>query len=120
MPRIADPAILAIAILVLCAPLVGCGDGFCCPLGTEEVYEGFVDIPEVPNPNPDRKHTCRIPFKQLHGPYEVLRHDGSLKVQGTHYFGEQCGTWRTYDLEGGLISREEYDRCGLFAYPGHL
>ena len=109
---------LAVIGLVCAALWQGCGSGLACPPGTSEDTCGIVSIPEYPSK--DSCRTCQLPDGTFHGPYEILRPDGSVKVEGFHYYGESCGVWRTYGFEGDLIERREMDPCGPFAYLGHI
>ncbi|HUU02696.1 MAG TPA: SUMF1/EgtB/PvdO family nonheme iron enzyme [Myxococcota bacterium] len=86
-----------------------------CPVGTEEVHEGFVSFPEYPD---NRKmHSCRLPDGRLNGPYEVFSEDGALLTRGHYREGRECGTWVSYNGQGNEIDRLNLEPCEPVSCP---
>jgi antitoxin component YwqK of YwqJK toxin-antitoxin module len=43
----------------------------------------------------------------MHGKWEFFRKDTSLMRSGSFTSGKQCGTWRTFDRQGRMVTETE-------------
>jgi antitoxin component YwqK of YwqJK toxin-antitoxin module len=44
---------------------------------------------------------------KMHGKWEFFRKDTSLMRSGSFTSGKQCGTWRTFDRQGRMVTETE-------------